>query len=145
MAFGFSPKYLQEKIIEELTQEQLLALSVETIKFFNWNISFISSNEIISYTSTSIFLNNKEISITINNNTISIKSECTGFELFDMGRNKKNTFRFFNILEYLKEKTSVEQLNEKYNPDVIIIMLGANDDPCYAYPQKVYELFRINI
>ena len=36
--------------------------------------------------------------------------------------------------------TKAEELNSKYNPDIVIVMLGSNDAPCSAYYDKVNEL-----
>jgi len=114
MAFGLNSKYKQSKTIEGLTQEQLIVLCVDAINALNWNTSYISSNKIIAYTANNVFATNQEITININQSTLDVTSKSIGGELFDWSINKKNIARFFNKLDYLKEKTEVEQLNLKF-------------------------------
>jgi len=139
---GFSPKHQHEAIIEGLTSEQILALSVESLKALDWKVSYISPNGLIAYTSTSMFSANQEITVKIIDNKIQFKSESIGSELFDiMGRHKKNSARFFSKFKYLQGKTNVEKLDEIYN-EISSTFVSKEDDILNQPPKSAKENIR---
>ncbi|MDD2797887.1 MAG: rhomboid family intramembrane serine protease [Bacteroidales bacterium] len=147
MAFGLTPKFQQEKSFEGMTQQQLLTLSSETINDFGWKISYISSSGLIAYTSSSMFSSNYEITVKVVNQVVQVKSVSLGTELFDLGRNKKNTARFIAKLEYLVERTPIEQVDEKYAELAPTIEVEEETDLLSQPPQttkeKVMDFFSI--
>ncbi|HEY6915759.1 MAG TPA: hypothetical protein VI413_13870, partial [Paludibacter sp.] len=69
MAFGLTPKFKRELNPGEITAEQFLIISVETVKKIGWNISQITENGFIAYTKTSFSSWGEEFRITINGNS----------------------------------------------------------------------------
>jgi rhomboid protease GluP len=114
MAFGFSPKIKQELIIEGFSSQQLLALAVDAIKSLNWKVSSTNHEVIVAYTLSSWASWNEEITVSIQTGKIDIKSECIGNQLFDWGKNRKNVESLIFKIQYLRDKTSIEQLDNNY-------------------------------
>ena len=50
MAFGFSPKHIERKAIEGLSQEQFIVIAIEAAKKLSWDISYLNGTGIIAYT-----------------------------------------------------------------------------------------------
>jgi rhomboid protease GluP len=113
MASRFSKNYARDEIMEDLTREQLLALAVESVKALGWNVSSLSATGVIAYASDSAFSNQHEVRVEITGHAVHFRSMNMGIEMFDLGqKNWKNANRFFAKLKYLKEKTSLEALDE---------------------------------
>ena len=113
MAFGFSPKHEETFTVNDLNPEEFIALALNAVKQLNWNISYMSEKGFIAYTKISMSSYGEEVKIIIDGNTATIKSECTGSQLFDMGKNKGNTEAFIDTFKKLKETVSKEQLAEQ--------------------------------
>ena len=90
MAFGFSPKHIQEFILDNLSQEQFLVLAIEAVKKLGWNIGYTSETGFIAYTKFSMSSWSEEITVKIEDGNATLKSECTGSQMVDWGKNKKN-------------------------------------------------------
>lgn len=98
MAFGISPKYTQEITIETKTSEELLVVALLAAKQLKWNISRVTKNGFLAYTRFSMTSWSEEIKCVINEEgLISVKSECTGSQIVDWGKNKKNTEAFEHL------------------------------------------------
>ncbi|CAM4392869.1 rhomboid family intramembrane serine protease [Flavobacterium terrigena] len=114
MAVGFTPKHLENISLNDLSQQQFLALANETATKIDWNVNYISDNGLIAYTDNGMFSWNAEIKIKIENGIATINSESTGSEMVDWGKNKKNVTNFINHLEKLKPTITKEELDIKY-------------------------------
>jgi len=114
MAAGFTPKFIQDFPLDELTQEQFLVIANETAKEMKWAISYISDSGLIAYTNRGMFKWNAKVKITIENGTASITSSSTGNEMVDWGKNKKNIAKFLSTFEQVKPTFSAEELAAKY-------------------------------
>ncbi len=98
MASRFSKKYARDEIMDDLSTEQLLALSVESVKALGWKISSQGANGLIAYDSGSAFSfsNQHEIRVEITDHTLHFESRNIGMEVIDLGKkNWKNSNRFF--------------------------------------------------
>lgn len=115
MAFGISPKHEQEIHLDSLTQEEFLVIAIEAVKKLEWNLGFTSSDGLLAYTKFSMKSYGEEVKILINGKDVKLKSECTGSQMFDYGRNKNNIESFISAYEELKVAFTKEELNEKYN------------------------------
>jgi len=109
MAFGFSPKSIQEYNLGDLDKEHFLVLAIEAARKIGWNVSFVSETGFIAYTGFSMSSWGEEVIVTIDNGVATIKSECTGSQIMDWGRNKGNVNELIYVFEKVKkELTSVE-------------------------------------
>jgi rhomboid protease GluP len=110
-----NPIYRQQQTVENLSDEQLLALSYESIKALGWSIGTVSKKKIIAYNPDTLFSNINQLCIYVSGHTIIAESKYTGYVLFDLAKkNKKNTERFFAKLTYFKENIDSEQLAKIY-------------------------------
>ncbi|UZR95247.1 rhomboid family intramembrane serine protease [Chondrinema litorale] len=114
MAFGVSPKHIEEFNLKGLPIHHFLVLATETAKNLEWDISHISEKGFIAYTSNSLSSWEEEIAIKIEDEAIKIKSECTGNQFTDWGRNKKNIEDFFAAFEEIELNFTEEEFEERY-------------------------------
>lgn len=114
MAFGLSPKFKQEFALDDLTIEQSLAISIEVAKFLNWDISIVTATGFIAYTPLSMSSYSEEIKIKIGESSGTIESTCTGNQMMDWGKNRKNTEKFIDTFIDIKNSYSAEQLSILY-------------------------------
>jgi len=110
MAFGFVPRYSRKETIENSPSEILL-FAVESAKTLNWNIGHVSKNRIVAYTSFSMGSWSEQINISIADHELTIKSECSGNQIFDWGKNKKNVEEFFAGFYEFRASLSPEELD----------------------------------
>jgi rhomboid protease GluP len=114
MAFGFSPKHIEHLATDGLTEEQFIVIALEAVKKLNWNVSYTSRTGIIAYTKFSMSSYSEEVKITVSDSTATLKSECTGSQLIDWGKNKRNIEKFISVYNELKASLSVTELDEKF-------------------------------
>lgn len=113
MAFGLSPKYVQYIRTEHIEPKIFLILAIEAAKKKGWNVSFLSETGFIAYTNFSWSSWSEEISVSITSGSVLLKSECTGNQLMDWGKNKKNIQALLKILEELKTTITQEEIEVK--------------------------------
>jgi len=113
MSFGFSPKHIQEYKLENLDKEHFLVFAIEAALKLDWDVSFISGTGFIAYTKFSMGSWSEEISVNIDNGVAIIKSECTGSQLIDWGKNKKNVEALLTQMESLKSVMTREEIETK--------------------------------
>ncbi len=148
MAIGFTPNHTQIIDQDNLSQNEILILIIETIKKLGWETNYFSQNGIIAHTNKGMFSWNAEIKITIVNNTIKINSASAGNEMFDWGKNKRNVDTFISIFKDIKEQFSSDDLSTKFteiedklvpeNQDVLIL-------PPPTTTTKIINIFSIFI
>src|SRR5436190_7404059 len=114
MAFGFSPKYKESIALDNLNQSQFLVLAVEALKKLKWEISYISETGFIAYTKVSMTSWSEEVTLKIDNGLANLKSECTGNQFLDWGKNRENIDRFIFEFTQSKINLSEEDLNQKF-------------------------------
>ena len=115
MAFGLSPKFEQEIHLDSLTQQEFLVIAIETAKKLEWNLSYTSESGLLAYTSFSMMSYGEEIKITVSGKDVKLKSECTGSQMFDYGRNRGNIESFISTYDSIKTTFTKEDLAIKYN------------------------------
>lgn len=115
MAFGFSPKHIQEFKINNINKHHFLVLAIEAAHQLNWDVSFKSETGFIAYTKFSLSSFSEEVTVKIDNDTAHIKSECTGTQFLDWGKNKDNVEALISKIKYLKNHFSEEEIAEKHN------------------------------
>jgi rhomboid protease GluP len=94
MAFGFPPRHVHEITFDELTHEQILIIGLETVKALSWDVGHTSQSGFIAYTQFSFSSASEEVSVRIENQKATLKSECTGSQLADWGKNQRNIESF---------------------------------------------------
>ncbi len=114
MAFGFSPKYIQDIALENLSAEQFLVLALEAAKKLEWNVGYTSETGFVAYTKFSMSSWSEEVKVKIEGNKAILKSECTGNQLMDWGKNKGNIEALIETFQELKKSLSPEELDKKY-------------------------------
>jgi rhomboid protease GluP len=114
MAVGFTPKYIEEYTLDNLSPEHFLVIANEAVKELNWQVNYISQTGLIAYTDNGIFGWNATIRIVIENNVATLKSSSAGNEMIDLGRNKKRVLELVDELNIAKIKYSTEELDAKY-------------------------------
>ncbi len=140
MAFGLSPKYSETFLIEDLSIEQFLVLALESAKKQDWNIGHTSATGFVAYSKFSMSSWSEEIKVKSNGNVAEIKSECTGNQLADWGKNKSNVQNFISTLNELKVKFTAEELDQKYDELKAGLMLSEGDsfnEPPAASKEKL--------
>lgn len=113
MSVGLSPKYTLDLPLEDLTSEQFLVLAIEAAKSLGWNVGHISYAGFVAYTEFSLRSSSEEFKVEINGSLASLKSECTGTQMVDWGKNKRNIEDFISTYNELKLTTGAAELAEK--------------------------------
>ena len=102
MAIGFSPNHTEDITLEQLSPEQFLVVSIETAKKLGWKLSMTSEAGFIAFTKFSMTSWGEEITLKIVGDSGNIKSECTGNQIFDWGKNKENVNSFITTFRQLQ-------------------------------------------
>ena len=113
MAFGFSPKNVQEYKLDNLDKEHFLVFAIEAASELDWNVSFISETGFIAYTKFSMSSWSEEVTIKIENGVANIKSECTGAQIMDWGKNKRNVNELIYVIERIKKELKQTEIESK--------------------------------
>ncbi len=113
MAFGFSPKHVQDFQLDNLDKEHFLVLAIEAALKLDWEVSFVSETGFIAYTKFSWSSWSEEITIKLDSSVANLKSECTGSQLMDWGKNKKNVEALLSKLEVVKSLITLEEIESK--------------------------------
>jgi rhomboid protease GluP len=149
MAFGFSPKYIREIPINEYSKERFLTLAIEAVKILGWEVGYVSETGFVAYTPFSWKSYSEEFKLTIAEDIATLKSMCTGGQMADWGKNKKNIEEFLGAFDEAKELLTEEQLAER--DELLRTALAAKseevenilDKPPLTAGQKVLDTFSI--
>lgn len=114
MAFGLTPRHTQEITFENLNHEQILIIGLEAAKRLNWNIGYTSESGFIAYTKFSWSSWSEEVTFKIVDNKLTLKSECTGSQLVDWGKNKENIESFLKSFNECIGVVSQEEAATKF-------------------------------
>jgi rhomboid protease GluP len=138
MAFGLSPRYIKDFPLEDLTAEQFLIIAIEAAKKLNWNVGYTSETGFIAFTRFSMTSWSEEVKIKINGSVANLKSECTGSQMVDWGKNEKNIKTFITAFNDLRNSISPEELAQKYN-DIKSDLVSKDDDALSQPPSSTKE------
>jgi rhomboid protease GluP len=114
MAFGFSPKHIQDYQLDNLDKKHFFVLAIEAAYKLDWNVSFVSETGFIAYTKFSWSSWSEEVTVKIDNDLANIKSECTGSQFMDWGKNKENVERLLSKMEEVKGVMTQEEIDMKF-------------------------------
>lgn len=147
MAFGLTPRHIQEITFENLNHEQILIIGLETAKRLGWNIGYTSGSGFIAYTKFSWSSWSEEVTFKIEGNKVTLKSECTGSQLVDWGKNKQNIESFLRSFKENVGVVSSEEVSTRFLE--IKSSIEAKDDLLNQPPQtsrdKIKNVFSIFI
>jgi rhomboid protease GluP len=144
MAFGFSPKHIEHLKTTGLSEKQTFVIAIEAAKKLDWNIGVLSKNGIVAYTKFSMSSWSEEVQIKIEEGNISVKSMCTGSQIMDWGKNKKNTDSFITIFNSIKADTNLEDVESKFvvhEKDFVSEEDDVINKPPLSQKEKVSEFF----
>jgi rhomboid protease GluP len=140
MAVGLSPKFSSTIGLDDLSKEHFLVVALEAAKQLGWNIGYKSENGFVAYTKFSMSSYSEEVKLTIDNGLVTIKSECTGSQLVDWGKNKKNVENFIDTFNELKSTTPVDSLDSKYEEIKPELVLNEEDEFAKPAPSTMENL-----
>lgn len=112
MAFGFPASYIQYIPYNHLTRLEFLYYSIKACKKLNWTILEIKENELITETNPKQETWNEKITINFENEDGFILSTSNGNQIYDRGRNLKNTDYFFDVFNDLKKEQPTNTLDQ---------------------------------
>ncbi|RKD92862.1 rhomboid family intramembrane serine protease [Mangrovibacterium diazotrophicum] len=115
LSFGFSPRQTDSVLYGDLTPEQAYVLAWETVQKLGWETGYSSASGFVAYTGFSLASWSEEVQVKVGIARIDLKSECTGNQPFDWGKNRRNIEDFRKTFEKLHRSFDVEMLAEKYN------------------------------
>ena len=104
MAFGFPASHIQYIPFNHLTRQEFLYYSIKACQELNWNITEINDSEIIAETIPEQETWNEKIVINFENEDGYIYSASKGNQIYDRGRNLKNTDLFFEVFNDIKKE-----------------------------------------
>ncbi|MEN9968053.1 MAG: Rhomboid protease GluP [Bacteroidota bacterium] len=113
MAFGFSPQYAQDYQLEGLDREHFLAIAIEAIDRLELKLSKVTSSGILVYTKMSAFSWSEEITLTFGIDKVTVRSQCTGNQLFDWGKNRRNVQDLILEIKHVRRILKEEKLAAK--------------------------------
>ncbi len=113
MAFGFTPRHVSNLPVDIPDREKFLVIAVETAVKLRWNINFINPSGFIASTRFSMSSWGEEFSLKMEDGTAVLKSECTGSQFVDWGKNRKNIAAFVSKFSETKNSITPEEIESK--------------------------------
>ena len=114
MAFGIHPHFEVDLSIDNLTEQQFLALTVDLARQLDWTIHFVSDRGFIAYTGKNLFVSQAEIRLRLDTGLAHVKSQSIDSKMTDGGKNKKNIQDFLALFDEQKARYTAEELDQKY-------------------------------
>lgn len=130
MAFGFPPKYSGQITDTKLPHEHQLAIALEVTKKLDWNVGTVTKNGLTAYTKFSASSWSEEVQIVIEGSIINIHSKCTGNQIVDWGKNRKNINAFINMFNTTKtdsDPTEIERKSTELETELVITKENQSD------------------
>ncbi len=115
LSFGFSPRQADSILFGDLTPEQAYVLAWQTAQKLGWKTGYLTASGFVGYTGFSLASWSEEVAVKVGIGRIDLKSECTGIQLFDWGKNRRNIEVFIATFEKLHRTVDPETLTEKYS------------------------------
>jgi len=128
MAFGLPPKYEQQLQLNGLNDQYYLAVALQAIKNLDWRVSYQGTDGLIAYTKFSISSYSDEVKVMVFEDTVTISSRCTGTQMLDLGKNKRNVHNFKTEFETVFASLTDEELHAKADEFQAEIAAQAKED-----------------
>ncbi len=122
MAFGFPPAYSENISLENMSPRQFLVLAAGIAKQLQWNVSHISEKGLIAFVKSGLFNRVSKITVMIGDEWVILKSQSTGSELADLGKNRKVIDSFTTIFygrRYSFDPTELDKEYEALQPNLV--------------------------
>lgn len=132
MAFGFSPKHVRNYDLQTFENGVFLVLAIEATYKLGWDVSNVSETGFVAYTKFSWSSWSEEVTVKIDGELAILKSECTGNQLFDWSKNKKNIDELIITIDKLVKVLTQEELETKLAD--IRQNLVSNEDDSLSQP-----------
>jgi rhomboid protease GluP len=113
MAFGLPPKYEQQSELNGLNAQYYLTVALQAVNNLNWRVSYQGADGLIAYTKFSIHSYSDEFKVMISEDTVTISSRCTGTQMLDLGKNKRNVENFLAEFDKIFASLTDEELQAK--------------------------------
>jgi rhomboid protease GluP len=121
MPISFTANSDKELKIDDLSEQQILAVVIDAVDDLGWDIEAYSPKTLIAFTKNKIFQSEQKITINIDNNTVTINSESFFIPIMNLGlffgeksRNKKNISMLTGHIKELLQQTNPDELNSEY-------------------------------
>ncbi len=98
MAFGITARFSDSIPTPQLTFQESFFYAIQAAKILKWKIGEMDQNGFTAYSKFSLLSWGEVISFSIQDGSIQVKSECTGQQIFDWGKNRKNVNAFKTTL-----------------------------------------------
>ena len=134
MAFSFTPKYIENLHLEDLSNHQFLVIANNIVKKLDWKIQFLSDSGLIAFTNRGMLKWNAKITIRITDDIVIVKSESTGNEMFDWGKNRKIVTQFTNLFYDSKYAFNSAELSQTYEELKLAFPSPENDILSESHP-----------
>jgi len=144
MAFGISPKHVQEATYENLPAEDILIIGIETARKLGWDVGYTSASGFIAYGRMSMASWGQEVTVKVEPGRLVVKSRSTGSELFDLGKNKRNVQAFLATFDEQRVALTAEDIAQKKSALSFPEEDRLNQPPQSAH-EKVKDFFSIFI
>lgn len=142
MAFGLTPAFSEELYPLRFSQQQFLALAVESAEKCGWIIIAVTGKGFIAALHHNLRKRNAHITFKMDGKKALITSESTGSELFDWGRNRRNVSTFLGHFNKLKYELTEAFLDEKYSGLTLAFSEEVVDqDQSLAGTDKIKDFF----
>src|SRR5690606_30731522 len=86
---------------------------IEAALKLEWNVSFVSETGFIAYTKFSWSSWSEEVTVKVLNGVINLKSECTGSQLMDWGKNRDNVEALLGKMDEVKSVMTQDDILSK--------------------------------
>ncbi|HEY5750003.1 MAG TPA: rhomboid family intramembrane serine protease [Chryseolinea sp.] len=134
MAFGITPKHVQEATYENLPAEDILIIGMETARKVGWDVGYISASGFIAYGRMSMSSWGQEVTVKVEPGKMVVKSRSTGSELFDLGKNKRNVQAFLTTFDEQRAALAPEEIAQMKST-----LSFPEDDLLHQPPQTAHE------
>jgi rhomboid protease GluP len=114
IAYGFSPKQSEDMPVHDLTKKQAFVIAFKAVKSLKWNVGFLSNSGFIAFTKISMISWSEEVKIQIEVGNIKVKSECTGSQIMDWGKNRKNIDLFETAFKAIQANSNEIDFENEY-------------------------------
>ncbi len=114
MSVGFTPHFTMDLSFDGLTSAQFLALCVNTAHALDWSVRYTSHSGMRALTEKKMLKRKQEVTVRLYGDYANIRSESTGNEMMDWGKNQKNVQAFIDLLAENKTNTTPKQLDHTY-------------------------------
>ena len=144
MAFGFPPKYVQNLPLEGITPQQFIVLAIEAANQLGWNVGYKSETGFVAYTKFSMASWSEEVTVTVDGDNATLLSKCTGSQMVDWGKNRRNIESLVDEFELLKNAAVPEELDnkcEEFKTELVAKEEGALGGPPSAKKGNMLSLF----